>query len=227
MARRKPGRENLTPGFAPTPPKPVASAPDAPSAQKLADKAKELKARPKGVKKPPKQSQEEITNEIKVAEHFALAEEMAKDTVDIIDVGMSHVDDMYEQERAWVLKHKHEKWSFTFNTSEQQTVGNACFTLYRKVDPARLAAWGGFMTAAALIATVLLPRMKMANELSQLRKDLDDAERKRTQVKAPAPAVSDSRAPGKQAPAPAVAGVPIQGADGQTRYVNPTDKAGD
>ena len=224
MATRK--NENVTPGFGPAKPKPVQTAPDAPSAEKLKAKAKELKGRPKGIKKAPKQSQEELTKEIQLAEHFALAEEMARDTVDILDVGMSHVDDMYEFERDWVLKKRHEKLTFTFNKKEAETVGNACWTLYKRVDPAKLAAWGGFMTAAALIGTVLIPRMKMASELSQLRKDLEDQAKNQLAAQAAVDArpASTSRVPSQPAPAAAVAGVPRRGADGKISNVNPTAK---
>ena len=222
MAQRK--NENVTPGFSPAKPKPVQSAPDAPSAEKLKAKAKELKARPKGVRKTPKQSKEELTTEIALAEHFALAEEMARDTVDILNVGMSHVDDMYEFEREWVLKKRHEKMTFTFNKEESQTVGNACWSLYKKVDPAKLAAWGGFMTAAALIGTVLIPRIKLASELGQLREDLKQQAKNQmaAQVAADTRPATTSRVPSQPAPAPAVAGVPVQGADGKIRNVNPT-----
>ena len=221
MATRRP---NSTPGFGPIKPKPVVSAPDAPSAEKLKAKAKELKARPKGVKKPPGKNQEELSKEIALAEHFSLAEEMARDTVDILNVGMSHVDDMYEFERNWVLKKRHEKMTFTFNKEEAQTVGNACFSMYKKVDPARLAAWGGFMTAAALIGTVLIPRMKLASELGQLRKDLEDQAKNQMQAQARADArpASTSRVPSQAAPNPAAVGVPQMGSDGKVSNVNPT-----
>lgn len=175
--------------------------PDAPSAEKLADRAREIKDRPRKAKKTPVESKEDLSNQIKLAEHFQLAETMARDTVDILDVGMSHMDDVYDPEIQWVLKKRHEKLSFKFTKTEGETVGNACFSLYKKVDPSRLAAIGGWCTGLALVAVVLLPRLKLASELGRLREDLAEETKKQSErSRAPAPPASDSRTPGAQAP---------------------------